>query len=144
MVSSSVNIQRDLPAVWAKIEEEFCKTFKCKAKELKGRKTSASTKNYSGTSIKVFQTVTEHIPQESITIQSINGNDVVTSTYTVKAFDDSTTIVTLSVSGSNTHSALRSLNYSLMSLPVFRSGTRKRLATQLSRLKKVIESEGAQ
>lgn len=142
MVTNNVIVNKDLSLVWKKIEAEFCKNFNCRPEELSGRKVTTKTNNYYGDPINVTQVVADINPRESITIQSINGGDVVSSAYKVEAVDESSTRVTLSVAGSNNTSVLRSWNYWLMSLPVLRSGTRKRLSMQLSRLKTLIENEG--
>lgn len=142
MVTNNVIVNRDLPLVWKKIEAEFCKNFSCRPEELSGRKITTKTNNYYGKPINITQAVAGYNPRESITIQSINSSDVVSSTYSVEAVDASSTRVTLSVAGSNNKSVLRTWNYWLMSLPVLRSGTKKRLSMQLSRLKSLIENEG--
>jgi len=139
VVANSIVIERDLKTVWAKIEAEFCKTFNSKDKDLLGKKVSIKTKNYMGSPIEVAQVVTEYKPEQSITIQSLNQNDVVTSQYSVEAVDTGSCRVVLSVEGKNQGSLLKTWNYWVMSLPVFRGGTKKRLAMQLNRLKAVIE-----
>lgn len=142
MVSAAIVINKSLGTVWGRIEEEFCKTFQCKTQDLSGRQVTIQTRNYVGDLIGVTQLVKAYTPQESITIESHNGADVVTSSYTAVALDAGTTRVSLSVEGANTQSLLRTWNYKLMSWPVLRGGTKKRLHLQLARLKSTIEGGG--
>ena len=72
---------------------------------------------------------------EAIAIKSVNRDDLLISRYRLEALADDCCRVTLSVQGRNEKSKLKTWNYWVMSLPVFRSGARKRLAIQLQRLK---------
>ncbi|MGI6365289.1 MAG: SRPBCC family protein [Bacillota bacterium] len=142
MVSNSIILQLDAETVWAKIQEEFCKAFNCRDEDLLGRTITVKTRNYWGNPIQVTQKVTEFSPPQSIAIQSQNRKDIVTTRYRVEALEPGATKVVLSVEGKNQGSILRTWNYRLMSLPVLRSGAKKRLARQLQGLKQLIEAEG--
>lgn len=142
MVSNSIIIERDAGTVWAKIQGEFCKAFDCRSDDLLERTISVQTRSYWGNPIQVTQKVTEYSPPQSIAIQSQNRKDIVTTRYRVEALEPGATKVVLSVHGKNQGSKLRTWNYWLMSLPVLRGGTKKRLALQLKNLKHLIESEG--
>ncbi len=139
MVSNSTIIERDAQRVWNIIEAEFSKTFNCDDKELLGQKLNIQTRNYVGNAIQVSQEVIEYKPGQSIAIQSGHKKDIVINKYVVEPLEANSTRVTLSVKGKNQGSLLRTWNYWLMSLPIFRSGTKKRLEIQLGRLKEVIE-----
>jgi len=142
MVSNSITIPRDIETVWNTIEAEFRKAFKCQGKELLGRRTTIKTRSYFGSPITVSQEVIEYAPREAIAIKSVNRDDVLISRYRLEALADDCCRVTLSVQGRNEKSKLKTWNYWVMSLPVFRSGARKRLAIQLQRLKEFILAGG--
>lgn len=129
--------------MWRQIEAEFAKAFKCKVDELPGREIRHKTRSYVGNPIEVVQKVIDYVPETTIAIRSENNSDIVVSRYTVTEVDETITKVELELEGKNDKSVLRSWNYWLMSLPVLRSGTKKRLDLQLNQLKSVIESEGA-
>ena len=142
MVNSEVLIGREIKTVWTKIEDEFAKTFECKAEELLNRETTAQTKNYGGNPITITQKVTEYVPEQSITVISLNNDDIVSSKYSVSRASDTTTKVVLSVEGKNDKSVLKSWNYFLMGLPILRGGTKKKLRRQLYYLKNALENRG--
>lgn len=142
MVSNSIVIQRDLEAVWAKIEGEFRRAFNFPKGDLQGHSFSVKTRSYLGKPILATQRVVEFIPGVAIALESQNQNDVITSRYQLEAASAGSTRVTLSVEGKNTGSKLRSWNYILMSWPLFRGGAKKRLSMQLESLKSLIEGEG--
>jgi len=141
LVSNTIIIDKDLDTVWGKIEGEFATTFKCPSNQLSGKEVKVQAKDYFGNPINIVQKVMKYEPQRSITVQSINGHDVVTSQYQAESTENGSTRVTLSVHGTNAKSTLKSWNYSLMSWPILRGGTKKRLKLQLTRLKSVIEGD---
>lgn len=142
MVKNDIVVNRDMETVWSTIEEEFCTVFKCKPSELAGRVIKTKAKSYYGDPIQVSQQVTEYVPGKTIAIESVRDSDVVTSRYTVEPATAGATKISLALQGKNEKSVLRSWNYTLMSWPVLRGGTKKRLKRQLMQLKKVIESKG--
>lgn len=142
MVKYEVMIDRDLETVWHQIEEEFCKVFKCKAGELADREIETEAKSYYGSPIHVSQKISEYVPGQAIEMESVRGADVVTSRYTAETAGAAKTKVALALQGRNKKSVLRTWNYALMSWPILRSGTKKKLRRQLLHLKAVIESKG--
>lgn len=144
MVSRSIIINKDHSAVWEKIQGEFCKTFKCKASELMNGKASIKTKSSSGKPLRLYQAVADFQPQRSITVDSITGDNIVSSTYLVEIERPGSSKVTLSVEGNNYKSRFRSLVYKIMDLPFLQKGTASRLDLQLRRLKHSIENEAVE
>ncbi len=142
MVSASIMVCKDVKTVWQKIETEFCKAFKCNIDNLINKRITHKTTSYTGSPIEVNQEVIEYNPGESIAINSEKGDDVVTSRYLVETVTDTATRVTLTITSENRKSVLKHWNFKLMSLPVLKSGTKRRIRLQLNGLKTIIENEG--
>lgn len=140
MVSSEILILGNLDRVFNEVEKVMRKTFKVP----KGEKLLLSEKTQlMGTgknNVKMKQVISEYEKNKTITFDSFFVQDKIVTTYRFRPESDEFTYVTLE---ENAYSAKtsRKYNYMLMTLPILRNGSMKKLKKQLTSLKTMIEGE---
>lgn len=144
MIKEQIWIEKPIEEVWAFVEKEFAKAFKCSPSKLTEATTTVKTKSFTGSEVVLNQSVTQLVRLEKITIQSVNGDDCVSSGYEFEADGETGTFLSLFETGTNLSKKSKSLNYTIMSLPILNRGSKKRLRRRLESIKSLLESTGEQ
>ncbi|WP_166083058.1 hypothetical protein [Erysipelothrix anatis] len=142
MIKETIYIEKPIEEVWNFIELEFAKVFKTSPSKLLGKTIEAETMNFTGKVIAIRQEVTIQEKPHRLIIQSESGRDLVETEYILETDEAGTgTYLTASESGKGKKSTLRSLNYSLMSLPILRGSAKKKVRARIEGIKILVEGE---
>lgn len=140
MIKDTIYINRPVEDVWKFIVEQFAFAFECSVDDLQNKKVNTETLNFTGKSTIVNQEITEVKPMEKLIMISENSKDIITSSYCVER-DDQGTFLSMSEEGVGKKSKLRSLNFSVFTLPILRRGSKKKIRRKLETMKQMLESE---
>lgn len=137
-VQKEILIYRNIEEVYQKVEDTLRITFKVKGK-LMGAEHAHKMATMKG-EVKIRQVVSREEKNKALSFDSFWGQDKVVTTYSFREDGPDFTYVKLEEQAYSA-SALRKYNYLLMSLPVLRRGSMKKLDLQLHNLKEIIEGE---
>jgi len=138
VVSKEILIHEDIHKVYDAVESTLRKTFKAKG-ELLGAEHIHKMPGTKG-EIRIRQVVSKREENAVLSFDSFWGKDQVVTTYSFSSDDPEFTKVRLEEKAYSS-STLRNYNYTLMSLPILRSGSMKKIERQLKNLKQMIEGE---
>ncbi|MBO1264556.1 hypothetical protein J3A84_05815 [Proteiniclasticum sp. SCR006] len=137
-MEKEILIYRNIEDVYQKVEDTLRKTFKVKGK-LMGAEHLHKMPTMKG-EVRIRQVVSREEKNKTLSFDSFWGQDKVVTTYSFREDGPDFTYVKLEEQAYSV-SALRKYNYMLMSLPVLRRGSMKKLNQQLYNLKEIIEGE---
>ncbi|CAM3638355.1 hypothetical protein ERUR111494_04490 [Erysipelothrix urinaevulpis] len=140
MIKDTIYINRPVEEVWTFIVEQFALAFDCNIDDLEHQQVIADTINFTGKTTTVHQEITELKSMEKLVMKSENSKDIITSSYHVER-DDEGTFLSVSEEGVGKDSKLRSLNFSVFTLPILRRGSKKKIRRKLETMKQMLESE---
>ena len=137
MIKETVYIEKPLEEVWDYVHMEFAKSFKCSPSQLEGKEIKSKARTMNG-EIEIIQTATKVIPNELIEVVSIGGNTISTKIYEFVG-DDEGTYLTTGEKGEGKDSFIKTMNYKILSLPILRNSTKKKMRQGLAYIKADLE-----
>jgi hypothetical protein len=137
MIKETVLIEKPLNEVWDFLIMELAKNFKCSPSQLEKKVLETKAESFRG-KVTIKQTVSEIRPMEFIEIISENEDTLARKIYELVE-DDLGTHLTSGEDGEGKNSILRTWNYKLMSFPVLRNASKKKLRYGLLYIKDTLE-----
>ncbi|HBS91159.1 MAG TPA: hypothetical protein DEA51_01680 [Erysipelotrichaceae bacterium] len=138
MVKDNIYIEKDIDTVYQFVEKALCQTFKTSPGKLLNRKHTHQLSSGRNKGVKFEQTVIAQLKNETLAFTSTFSDDMITTTYVFEAYEDGGTFVTL-MEDARSSKTFRNYNYKLLSLPILRGMSLKKIRMQLARLKVTIE-----
>lgn len=136
-MQAQVIVEKSPEQVWDFLIEQLGSSYGGK-EQLEGKETSLETWNFLSQKIQVKQRVSKLIPNSKIQLETTSSHDIVNTTFELIQNAEHTILV-LQEEAQGSSKQYRIWNYKLMSLPILRRGTIKKLNDRLNRIKMMIE-----
>lgn len=143
MIKETIYIEKPIDEVWNFVEMEFAKVFKTSPSKLIGKTITVETMNFTGKMFNIEQSITTQEKNKELILRSESGKDIVLCHYQFDADGENGTYLTSFEDGEGKSSKLRTWNYTLMTLPILRGSSKKKLRRRLEGIKMMLE-EGEQ
>lgn len=137
MIKETVLIEKPINEVWDYIVMELAKSFHCSPSQLEGKVVETTAESFRG-KVTIKQSVSIVRPMEYIEIISENDDTLARKIYEFVE-DEFGTHLTSGEAGEGKKSILRTWNYKLLSFPILRNSSKKKLRYGLMYIKDALE-----